>query len=266
MSQKVETATVNVPAHESAGRLLPRDAAVWDRLNALIEDNGHTAQHLLETWPSYVRRIHMSRFIAHYELFRQIIDLPGSIIEFGVYRGASFFTWAKLLEIFCPGDRRRHVFGFESFKGLGKFHEKDGIARPDLAKQEGAWSAEKVEAEVVELVNIVNQDNFVVGNKRCQIIAGLLEDTLDKFIHENPGVRFSLAHFDVDLYAPTKYALERVYDLVVPGGLLVFDEYGFIPWEGETKAVDEFLAERGIKTVLRKFPYSTQPHGYFVKE
>jgi hypothetical protein len=266
MSNKVEKGTVNVPAHESAGRLQQRDIGVWERLNTLIEENGHTPQHLLETWPTYVRRLHISRFLAHYELFKHVIDLPGCIVEFGVYRGSSFFTWAKLMEIFCPGDRKRFVFGFESFKGLGQFHEKDGAERPEMGKSQGAWSAEKVEKEIMEMVDIVNQDNFIVGNPRAQIIVGDLEETLPKFIKDNPGLRVSLVHFDVDLYVPTKKALEMIYPLVVPGGVVVFDEYGFIPWEGETKAVDEFLAENNIKTRLRKFPYSTQPHGYFIKE
>lgn len=266
MAKDVEKGTVNVPATESHGRRLERDLNVWTRLNNVIEKNDHTMQHLLETWPTYVRRLHMSRFLAHYELFKKVIDLPGCIVEFGVYRGSSFFTWAKLMEIFCTGDRKRQVFGFDSFKGLGQFHPKDGIEKPELGKSQGAWSAEKVQEEILEMVDIVNADNFIAGNKRCELIVGDLEDTLPKFIKDNPGLRVSLVHFDVDLYEPTKKALELIYPLVVPGGVVVFDEYGFIPWEGESKAVDEFLAEKGIKTVLRKFPYTTQPHGYFIKE
>src|SRR5258708_20366013 len=118
----------------------------------------------------------------------------------GVYRGPSFCTWAKLMEIFCRGDRKRQVIGFDSFEGLGKFHEKDGIARPDLAKCEGAWSAKAVREEVEELVRICNQDNFIAGNERCKIVVGQLEDTIPKFLYDNPGMRISLLHMAMYLY------------------------------------------------------------------
>ena len=55
---------------------------------------------------------------------------------------------------------------------------------------------------------------------------------------DNPGVRISLLHFDCDLYRPTITALQCLWDLVVPGGIVAFDEYGIAPWEGESLAVD----------------------------
>lgn len=264
-SDSVSKATVNVPKTESQGATLPRDVGVWERLTNVLNKYEHTHQHVLELWPAYARRVHIGRFLAHYELFKQVIDLPGCIVELGVYRGPSFFTWAKLMEIFCPGDRKRQVFGFDNFMGLGNFHEKDGIARPELGKSEGAWSAAAVQEELEELVSICNQDNFITGNVRCKLIIGNLEETVPRFIKENPGLRISLLHMDVDLYEPTKRALELLYPLVVNGGLVVFDEYGFIPWEGESKAAEEYFEEIGIHPVLKKFTFSTQPHGYFVK-
>nr|MBK7063963.1 hypothetical protein [Deltaproteobacteria bacterium] len=56
----------------------------------------------------------MARFLAHFELFKQVIDLPGCVVEMGVYRGLSPLTWAKLMETSCPGDRSRRIFGFDS--------------------------------------------------------------------------------------------------------------------------------------------------------
>ena len=81
----------------------------------------------------------------------------------------------------------------------------------------------------------------------------------DKFIKDNPGLRISLLHLDVDLYEPTKAALAALYPLVVRGGLVVFDEYALPPWEGETVAADEFLATLPGSPTLRKFPFSSQP-------
>ena len=79
-------------------------------------------------------------------------------------------------------------------------------------------------------------------------------------------MRISLLHFDVDLYDPTLFALEQLWDLVVPGGVVVFDEYGLPPWGGEAKAVDTFFKSRGITGLrINKFPWSLTPNGFLVK-
>src|SRR5437016_426794 len=156
-----KTAVKNVPFTESQGARLPRDPEVWKQLNTLLESNKHTYQHILETWPAYVRRLHLTRFLAHYELFKHVIDLPGCIVEIGVSRGISFFTWAKLMESFCPGDRKRKVYGFDSFEGLQDFHAKDGKQDASVGKNVGGYSAASVREEVEELVSITNQDNMV---------------------------------------------------------------------------------------------------------
>ena len=50
----------------------------------------------LATFPRYARRSHITRFLALYELFKLVIPVKGSIIDCGVFRGFSFFSWAKL--------------------------------------------------------------------------------------------------------------------------------------------------------------------------
>jgi len=78
-----------------------------------------------------------------------------------------------------------------------------------------------------------------------------------------PGIRISLLHFDVDLYRPTLTALKKLWPLVVPGGIVVFDEYGIPPWEGESKAVDEFFKNQKIE--LKRFEWSSNPGAYLIK-
>jgi hypothetical protein len=255
----------DVPASEQAGARTKIDLDHWDRMEQLVAQHGHALRHVLQLWPAYVRRMNLTRFLAHYELFKQVVDLPGHIVEIGVFRGASFFTFAKLLETFNPTDRRRKVFGFDHFLGLQDFDKKDGAMDPKDGKIPGGYNASDVRGEVLELVGLHNQDNLIPGVERCRLIDGDVKDTLPKFVAENPGLRIALLHLDADLYLPTKIALERLYPLVIKGGLVVFDEYGLMPWEGESKAAEEYFQSRGENPVYRKFPFSTQPHGYFVK-
>lgn len=262
--QPARSAT-DVPFTESQGARLPRDIELWKKLNHVLDIEGHSYQHLLETWPAYVRRIHMSRFLAHYELFKKVIDLPGCILELGVSRGVTFFTWTKLMEMFCPGDRKRKVYGFDSFAGLQDFHVKDGKQDSSVGKAAGGYSAGKVQTEVEALVEITNEDSMVTGVGRCELVVGDIKETLPRFLADNPGLRISLLHFDVDLYEPTKLGLELLYPLVVKGGVVVFDEYGLIPWQGESNAVDEYFETHRDRPIIQKFAFSTGPHGYLVK-
>jgi hypothetical protein len=189
--------------------------------------------------------------------------LPGSIVELGVYRGSSLFTWANLLETFCPGDRYRMVYGFDHFEGLIQYTDGDGELDENKGKVVRAFSSS---AEAMrELVRIHNDDNLLPGIVRCQLIEGDILQTLPRFLKEYPGLRISLLHLDVDLYEPTKVALDLLYPNIVTGGIVVADEYGWPEWAGESKAVDEFLRDLPKSPQIRRFPTTGTPGGYFLK-
>ena len=70
----------------------------------------------------------------------------------------------------------------------------------------------------------------------------------------------------MDLYEPTLYGLEQLYPLVVKGGVVCFDEYALIPWQGESNAVDEYFKKIGERPLIKKHAFTQTPHGYFIKE
>ena len=240
-----------------------RDEAHWRRLNGLVKEEGIGLEDMLGNFPAYVRRRDLPRMLAHYELFKQVIDLPGCILELGVYKGASFFTWTKLMETFCPGDRSRRVYGFDHFEGLVDFTNNDGAKTDKADKQEQGWKASAHHART--LVELHNDDNFLPGEQRCVLVEGNVLETLPHFLEAHPGLRISLLYLDMDLYKPTLFALEQLYPLVVTGGVVAFDEYGLIPWAGESNAVDEYFAGRQEKPLIKSFPFSVTPAGYLIK-
>ena len=244
-----------------------KDKAFWAGLDGILADYPHSQRHILTHWPVYTKRILLTRFLAHHDLFRRTLEVPGSIVELGVSRGVSFFTWHKLLEIFAPMDTAKKVYGFDSFKGLTDFSEEDGAARLDDEandKRRHGWSAAEVEGEIFALTELANRDN-VLARERSRLIKGRLQDTLEPFLAETPGLRISLLHFDMDLYEPTLFALERLWDLVTPGGIVVFDEYALPPWGGETAAFDAFARTRGLKAEMKSLPWCLTPSAYLVK-
>lgn len=241
-----------------------REAELGACLEEIISSQKIDISEVLRHWPAYIKRRTLPRFLAHYELFKKVINLPGSIVELGVYRGASFFTWANLLETFFANDRTRKVYGFDHFEGLRPEHfseEYDGIRDGRDGKSD--WAYKTAAEPIRKLVSLHNEDNLLPGIERCVLVEGDVFESVPSFLAENPGLRINLLYFDLDLYEPTKFCLEKFYPLLVRGGILCLDEYGLIPWEGESKAVEEFFAPELPK--LHKFPFSPSPGAYIFK-
>lgn len=241
--------------------------AADDEIEALLE--GHFRKHgisnleICRNFQIYARRIFLKRFLAHYELFQKVIDLPGDIVELGVYRGTTLMNWANFLEIRNMGDRHKQVFGFDNFAGFTDISEKDGINDEQVNKHQGGFDAGAFEEILEDAIAIFDKDRFIPYKPRVKLIKGDIEETVPEFVRTHPGLRISLLHFDCDMYTPTKIGLEQLWPLVVPGGVVLFDEYGIRPWEGESRAVDEFFA--GQKVTIRRFDWCANPGGYVIK-
>lgn len=248
-----------------------RDRYYWTALEEIVAQQGFKVEDLIRNWSAYVMRRDLIRFLSHYELFKMVVDLPGSILELGVFRGASFFSWSNLLETFCPFDRHRKVYGFDTFEGLGAFTSADDadatgkVRKPDPAvlRLPGAFKSDT--GMMLKLTEMHNADSLFPNMDRSNLIVGDVLETLPKFLDDNPGLRLSLVYFDVDLFAPTHRALELLYPRVVEGGVICFDEYSLLAWPGETRAVDDFFSGMPERPVIRKFPWAQTPSGYFVK-
>ena len=234
-----------------------RDKAHWVELESVVA--GIPFNEIIKNYPAFIRRRDLPRILAHYELFKKVVDLPGSIVELGVYLGAGFFTWSKLLETFVPGDRSRKVYGFDNCRGYSELSSEDGNPTP-WTEQIGPKVAK--EDYILRMVDLHNEDNLLPGVERCEIIIGDIAETVPKFVSESQGTRISLLYFDVNLYEPTLIGLKHLYPLVLPGGVVAFNGYGGPPWQGEARAIEQYFDEQ---PQMRKFPFSTHPSAYFVK-
>lgn len=243
-----------------------RDNQLASTLENIIQAQGFTVSEVLHHWPAYVQRRSLPRFLAHYELFKKVMDLPGCIVELGVFRGASFFTWANLLETFHTNDRSKKVYGFDHFEGLRPDHFQDDKDGPrDNRDGKHDWAYRTPAEQIRALTALHNEDNILPGVERCVLLEGDVYESVPQFLADNPGLRICLLYFDLDLYGPTKFCLERLFPLVVRGGVVCFDEYGLIPWEGESRAVDEYFNQCGERPELKRMPYSPSPSAWFVK-
>lgn len=251
---------------ETHGGRYSQDTVILDRLEKVVQKGNRPFREIIEAFPSYVRRYNLTRLLAHYELFRMIQDKPGFIVECGVYRGASFFAFGKFLEIFCMGDKGRKCIGFDNFRGFTSLAPQDGPAAINASKQDGGWSAEEFRDEFFELLKIANDDAFAPWADRMQIVEGDVLKTIPEYVMQHPGLRISLLHLDIDLYRPTKAALENFYPRVVPGGIVVLDEYALKDWNGESQALEEYFSALHLPVPnLKTFAWVGNPNCYFVK-
>lgn len=218
----------------------------------------------VKLFPVLARRQWLKRFLAHSDLFRMTLDVPGDIAELGVFRGLGLMTWANLLECFCIGDRTKMVFGFDNWTGFSGLAPEDGREVESCQKKAGGFSPEPYFEELREAISIFDSDRFIPWKERIKLVVGDIEESVPRFVKENPGVRFSLVHFDCDLYRPTRAALEALWPRLSRGGVMLFDEYSIHEWPGETKAVDEFFADKpGVR--VQTLPWTNAPAGYVVK-
>lgn len=240
------------------------DAGIEDKIAEHVKKHGLSALDCIKLFPTLARRQWLKRYLAHVEIFKMTLDVPGDIAELGVFRGNGLMTWANLLESYVIGDRTKTVYGFDNWKGFTSLSPQDGETVESVQKKAGGFSPEPYYQELQEAIAIFDQDRFVGWKPRIKLIEGNIEDSIPAFVNAHPGVRFSLVHFDCDLYQPTKVALENLWPLLARGGVMLFDEYGIPEWPGETKAVDEFIADKP-EIKLKTFTWTNTPAAYFIK-
>lgn len=193
----------------------------------------------------------IGKFLNHLEIYRKITNLPGDILEFGVYKGSSFarlIAFRDLLET----QASRRVVGFDAF---GKFPSEVELSTDkDFIDQfEGAGGYGISDQELREHLERKGTGNF-------ELVKGDILKTIPQFLLDNPSLKIALLHIDVDVYEPSKVILETLWERIVPGGILMLDDYGTV--EGETKAVDDFFA--GKNKTIHKPPYYHIP-SYIIK-
>lgn len=226
----------------------------------LFESSKDPTEIKLQTFPKYVRRQDVTRFLCLYELFKQILPVKGSIIECGVFRGASLMTWAQLSAVLEPTNLTRRIYGFDSFEGFPHVCAKDeGRSKKAMP---GELSSQSFE-ELLESIKLYDANRFLGHANKVELVAGNTLQSIPHFLTENPHLVVSLLFLDMDLYEPTKLAIEQFFPRIPKGGVIAFDELDNPIWPGETLAVLETL---GIGN-LRIMRHELDPYiGFVVKE
>ena len=174
-------------------------------------------------------------------------------MEFGVFKGTSLIRLAAFRNL-LENDFSRKIIGFDAF---GKF-PVEGLtlnSDKDFVKYFEEIGGEGLSVDIME--KLIERKGF----RNVELYAGNVFETLPAYLIENPALRISILHLDLDVMEPTEFVLDLLYSRLVPQGIVIFDDYSTV--EGESIAVDSFIKKHHVN--LRKMTYCNIPT-YFVKE
>ncbi len=198
----------------------------------------------------------LKKIIVRYELFKLSNNIPGDIVECGVFKGTGHIFWLKMLNLFDPNSNKK-VIGFDTFSDFPRstlnFEKK---AAKSFVK-EAKFKKKNIFKNLKDKIKIINLD------KRSELVKGDIVKTSKKYSINNRGFRISLLHLDLDTYSGTKSALKNFFPLVSKGGVVIFDEYGSRGW-GESEAIDEYFKDSKYK--VQKTKNSFKPTAFLIKK
>ncbi len=179
-------------------------------------------------------------------------NIPGAIVECGVWRGGSMMAAARTLT--HHKDSSRQLWLYDTFDGMSEPNEADIdfagnqadqlLMAQDKRDPHSIWCRsplDEVRENVASTEYPANKLRFVVGK---------VEET----IPEQMPDQISLLRLDTDWYESTMHELVHLYPRLSTGGVLIIDDYGH--WQGCRRAVDEYFASNNIPIFLNRIDYT----------
>jgi hypothetical protein len=177
--------------------------------------------------------------------------IPGAFVECGVFMGGNIEVMMRALQNLQIDDR--DIYLYDTFAGMPQPDPRDDEGLGGVMKV--SWEAHRTEADgtsgsdwmraTVETVR-KRLDPLGYPAGRLHFVKGMVEDTI-------PGIapeKIAILRLDTDFYSSTKHELEHLYPRLMPGGILIIDDYGAIP--GARLAADEYASENALGWLLHR--------------
>ena len=180
--------------------------------------------------------LHMAFRAARYIAKSQ---LPGAVVECGVWRGGCSFIMAEAISQICGP--AYDFYMYDTYAGMSEPAEMDASSSGSAiqffknARRKKNGAIDWCYASVDEVSSNALETGY--PHERFKFVVGKVEDTIPKTVPE----KIALLRIDTDWYESTRHELEHLFPRLVSGGVLLCDDYGF--WQGSQKAVDEYIAD-----------------------
>ena len=178
-------------------------------------------------------------------------NIPGDIIECGVESGNFEYVWIQEL---MKNNTTRDIYLYDTFAGLTAPTEHDftcpgaRIYSMDKTQVYNTWKSYSINESTngwcyTSLQNVQNRLNSTgyPQDKLHYVVGDVMETLKEK---QNIPEKIAILRLDTDWYESSKYELEQMYDNVVPGGVIIFDDY--YHWNGQREATDSYFKQIGV--------------------
>ena len=179
-------------------------------------------------------------------------NIEGDIVECGVWRGGS--TMAAIDTLINAKDTSREIYLYDTFEGMSEPTEADKVFTGTTA-DELMNTTEREDPTSVWCYSALEEVQQNVGTlkypaSKVHYVKGKVEDSIPGTM---PG-KIALLRLDTDWYESTAHELKYLYPLLVPGGVIIIDDYGH--WEGARKAVDQYFNEMKMVPLMHRIDYT----------
>lgn len=216
-------------------------------------DNGYgdfnKKSHIYDQYNGFIfsdDRFIFNKLLMRHSLYLKTSHLLGDIVECGVFRGSGMFSWLKMLDMYEAASSKK-VIGFDFFNTSFLDDIDSDIDRRSMAQVfDRCNGLEEDDISQSGISKKITSAGF--RDDRWELVPGDISRTSKEFVTMRPGFRISLLYLDLDIYQPTMDTLDAFWDRVVPGGIIVFDEYAYHAWT-ESDAVDQFVKHHEIELI-----------------
>lgn len=164
------------------------------------------------------------------------LHLPGDFVECGVFKGDMSWVVTQVLDF---GKLPRQFYLYDTFSGFSEKYSSPA----DFPENPGFYNAANQIYSTGSLYDVVKAKFASLPN--VHVIQGVVPDVFAKGVPE----RIAFLHIDLNSARAEIGALEVLFDRMVPGGAIVFDDYGWANFHKQKEAEDDFFAARGYSVL-----------------
>tara|TARA_Y100000768_G_C23989983_1_gene691761 strand:- start:3251 stop:3958 length:708 start_codon:yes stop_codon:yes gene_type:complete len=197
-----------------------------------------------------------NKMIKRSELYLNVKDIVGDILEFGVFKGASISLWLKLIDMYEPNSISK-IIGFDFFDPKQVVDALNGINKNMMNNV-----VNRVEKNDLS-IDKVHERLSRYNSSRYKLIKGDAVITSTEYINNNPGLKIKLLYMDLDVGEPTYQILKKLWNNISINGIIVFDEYAYHKWD-ESIGVDKFL--KTIEGKYKQFPTNIFSPTFYIQK
>jgi O-methyltransferase len=169
-------------------------------------------------------------------------NIPGDIVECGVWKGGSMMAVARTL--LSLKETNRHIYLLDTFEGNPEPGEMDVSRNGKASERFAALHPDRYYASLDEVQRAMYSTGYDAS--KLHFVKGLVEQTV-------PGSApdcISLLRLDTDWYESTRHELTHLFPRLSRGGVIIIDDYGY--WLGARKATDDYISQNNLRLLLHR--------------